>query len=410
MRKIAIINKSDLRGGAAIATYRLMNALRHQGADATMLVTERLSNDPNVVSYANPIADRFHFLAERAQIFTQNGFSRDRLFKVDTADWGRDISRHPVVKNADAIILNWVNQGALSLDGVERLCATGKPVIWTMHDMWNCTGICHHAYDCTRFHGQCGYCPYLASSKEKDLSHRSALKKQQISEAHNLHFVAVSSWLKERCNNSFVLHNKNITVIPNTTNVEDYSFKRLPNANYNIPKGHKVITMGAARLDDEVKGITILLSSLKWLKAHRPDVANQLHLILFGGIRDASLLLEIDIPYTYLGHIHADKVKEVMAHSDVVLSSSLYESFGETLIEGQAAGCVPVTFGKGGQADIVTHLQNGYIAEYMSPEDFARGIEWAINADIERKTLHEEMKRRFSPSIVAKKYLSLLKK
>lgn len=410
MKKIAIINRSDLRGGAAIATYRLMNALRNSGADATMLVTERMSNDPNVVSYANPIADRFHFLAERAQIFMQNGFSRDRLFKVDTADWGHDISSHPIVKNADAIMLNWVNQGALSLDCVAKLCATGKPIIWTMHDMWNCTGICHHAYDCTRFHEQCGKCPYLASSNENDLSHLSALKKQRLSASENLHFVAVSSWLKECCTDSFVLKGKDITVIPNTTDVDAYSFIRRPNSNYNIPEGHKVITMGAARLDDEVKGFTILLSALKWLKAHRPEVANKLHLILFGGIRDASLLLEIDIPYTYLGHIHADKVKDVMAHSDVVLSSSLYESFGETLIEGQAAGCVPVTFGKGGQADIVTHLENGYIAEYLSPEDFARGIEWAINAGIDRNTLHEEMKRRFSPSIVAEKYLSLLKK
>lgn len=410
MKKIAIINKSDLRGGAAIATYRLMNALRSEGADATMLVTERLSNDANVVSYANPIADRFHFLAERAQIFTQNGFSRDRLFKVDTADWGRDISHHPIVKEADAIMLNWVNQGALSLDCVKSLCAMGKPVIWTMHDMWNCTGICHHAYACTRFHEQCGCCPYLASSKENDLSHHSWTKKKALYEAKNLQFVAVSRWMAEKCKESSLTCDKTVSVIPNAISVDDFPFARRSNRNFNIPEGHKVLVMGAARLDDDVKGFPIMLSALKWLKTHRPEVAEKLHLILFGSIRDASLLLEIDIPYTYLGRIGEERVKEVFAHSDVVLSSSHYETLPGTLIEGQAAGCVPVTFGKGGQADIVTHLQNGYIAEYLSPEDFARGIEWAINAGIDRETLHEEMKRRFSPSIVAKKYLSLLEK
>ena len=46
--KIAIINKSDLNGGAAVVSYRLMNALREHGVDAKMLVTEKLGKDGNV--------------------------------------------------------------------------------------------------------------------------------------------------------------------------------------------------------------------------------------------------------------------------------------------------------------------------------------------------------------------------
>ena len=51
--KIAIINRSDLNGGAAVFTYRLMKAFRNQGIDASMLVTDKLSNDNDVVSYAD---------------------------------------------------------------------------------------------------------------------------------------------------------------------------------------------------------------------------------------------------------------------------------------------------------------------------------------------------------------------
>ena len=406
--KIAIINRSDLNGGAAVFTYRLMNAFREHGVEATMLVTDKTGNDKHVTSYANKIADKCTFLAERLQIILQNGFSRENLFKVDTADWGRDISRHPVIKDADVIMLNWINQGALSLDCVKKLCDTGKPVIWTMHDMWNCTGICHHAYDCDRYKQSCGKCMYLGSNTEKDLSHSTWKKKKAIFSASNLHFVAVSEWLAEKCRESRLLGEKDITVIPNTTNIENYSCVRLPNSNYNIPEGHKVLALGAARLDDPIKGFPILLSSLKWLKTHRPEIAEKIHLLLFGSIRDASLLLEIDVPYTYLGRIHADKVPAVLAHSDIVLSSSLYESFGGTLIEGQAAGCVPVTFGNGGQGDIVEHLRTGYIAKDLSYEDFALGIEWAVNAELERDFLHSEMKKRFSPAVVVNKYLDLL--
>lgn len=406
--KIAIINRSDLNGGAAVVSYRLMNALRAHGVDAKMLVVEKLGDDENVSCYANPVCDRYSFFAERLQIFLQNGFSRENLFKVDTADWGRDISRHPLVQDADVIMLNWINQGAVSLDGVKKLCGTGKPVIWTMHDMWECTGICHHAYECERYKQLCGKCMYLGSHSENDLSHRSWKKKKAVFAAENLHFVAVSNWLAGKCRESGLLSNKNIHVIPNTIDVAGFSFNRHENIDLNIPEDHKIMVMGAARLDDSVKGFPIMLGALKWLKAHRPEIAEKLHLILFGSIRDASLLLEIDIPFTYLGRINETRVKEVLSHADMVLSSSLYETLPGTLIEGMAAGCVPVTFGNGGQSDIVEHLRTGYIAKYKSPEDFARGIEWAANAGIDRATLHREMEQRFSPNVVVNKYLTLL--
>lgn len=39
--KIALICKSDSTGGAAVVTFRLMNALRANGMDARMIVTEK---------------------------------------------------------------------------------------------------------------------------------------------------------------------------------------------------------------------------------------------------------------------------------------------------------------------------------------------------------------------------------
>jgi glycosyltransferase involved in cell wall biosynthesis len=38
-----------------------------------------------------------------------------------------------------------------------------------------------------------------------------------------------------------------------------------------------------------------------------------------------------------------------------------FEHFGITTVEGMAAGCVPVVLGKGGQTEIVSHGQNGYL-------------------------------------------------
>ena len=403
--KIAIINRSDLNGGAAVFTYRLTEAFRNNGIDATMLVTDKRSDTDFVVSYAHSLKDRFAFLAERLQIFLQNGFSKKNLFKVDTADFGRDISSHPAIKDADVIILNWINQGALSLDCVKKLCDTGKPILWNMHDMWECTGICHHAYECGGYKASCGKCAYLGSSCENDLSHKTWTKKKAVYSVPNIHFVAVSNWLADKCRESSLLAGKDICVIPNTIAVDNFSHHRKPNSDYNIPADCKVLAMGAARLDDDVKGFPLLIDALKQLS---PDTASKVHLLLFGGLRNKELLNELAVPYTYLGAVTTDKVADILTHSDVILSSSLYESFGGTLIEGLASGCLAVTYGNGGQTDIVDHKRTGYIAEHKSTTDFAKGIEWAINENIDRSLLHQEMQQRFSPKTIVEKYLNLI--
>ncbi|MDD3979136.1 MAG: glycosyltransferase, partial [Proteiniphilum sp.] len=143
--KILLISTSDIRGGAAIAAYRLMNALNAQGQQAKMVVREKLSDNENVIQLGSALPDRWNFLSERAHIFAQNRFSRKHLFDVSTAESGLAITKHPLFREADLIHLHWINQGTLSLKELGRILASGKKVIWTMHDMWSFTGICHHA-------------------------------------------------------------------------------------------------------------------------------------------------------------------------------------------------------------------------------------------------------------------------
>ena len=130
--------------------------------------------------------------------------------------------------------------------------------------------------------------------------------------------------------------------------------------------------------------------------------------VFFGSIRDASLLEQIRLPYRYIGRINDPKViRQLYASSHVVISTSLYETLPGTLIEGQAAGCVPVSFGMGGQRDIIDHKVNGYIADYKSPQSIAEGIAWALNAAPDREMLHTSVRERFASDVIANKYLDL---
>ena len=402
--KVVIINHSDMQGGAAIVSLRLAHALREKGVDARMLVIDKQSDDALVGVMGSKWLNKWNFLAERLGVFLRNGMRRDTLFKIDTGSHGVNITSHPWVKDADVVCLNWVNQGTMSLKGIKQLAQSGKPIVWTMHDMWNCTGVCHHAYECHGYKSTCKSC-YLLGSKGRDLSTITQERKRQLYSATNIHFVAVSHWLEAKCRESSLMRDSYISVIANAFPIENFSVERLPNSDYGIEDDKKVVVMGAARLDDQVKGFDQLIATTRHLAEHKPELAQRLHLLLFGAIKDASLLEQMALPYTYLGIV--SDVTSVYAHGDVVLSTSLYETLPGTLIEGQASGCMPATFGKGGQADIVEHLKTGYIAEHKDPASIAEGIEWAIDANISREFLHSEVERNFASSMIAHQYIEL---
>ncbi|MEG1910719.1 MAG: glycosyl transferase, partial [Bacteroidales bacterium] len=51
--KVVIVNMNDGGGGAAIAAMRLMHALRKQNIEAKVLVLDKSTQDPYVISMGN---------------------------------------------------------------------------------------------------------------------------------------------------------------------------------------------------------------------------------------------------------------------------------------------------------------------------------------------------------------------
>ena len=130
--------------------------------------------------------------------------------------------------------------------------------------------------------------------------------------------------------------------------------------------------------------------------------------MFFGAIRDSAALDALKRPYTALGMVaDASILRELYAQSTVVLSSSLYETLPGTLIEGQAAGCWAVSFGEGGQADIIEHGKTGYIARYRDAADLAAGIRLGLGGDFSPERQRQSVVDRFSAPAVAARYMAL---
>lgn len=61
----------------------------------------------------------------------------------------------------------------LSLRNIRKIVKSGKPVVWTMHDMWQATGICHYSDGCMSYKTGCAGCPLLPDGGSRyDLSNK----------------------------------------------------------------------------------------------------------------------------------------------------------------------------------------------------------------------------------------------
>lgn len=385
--RIAVLSTSFSRGGAAIVTGRLVDALRRIGHEvATFELEGKRERRPS-------------FLMERLEIYSANGFNRKDLFKVSTASFGRrGIVGELLQWKPDVAVFGWVNHGLLSLRQIKEIGRAGIPIVWIMHDMWNMTGICHHALGCVRFEGECGLCPLIAGPLRgsHDLSHKVWRRKNETyDEVKNLTFVAVSHWLAELAANSSLLGKRDCRVIPNVFPVENYRLAE---------KEKGLIIFGAARLDDPIKGLEYAIDALNMV-----DPESGAHVAFFGDIRNPEALERLRLPFELLGPLSGREVADLCSRAQVILSTSLYETLPTTLIEGQASGAVPVSFDRGGQADIIEHMKTGWLAPFGNTESIARGIEWGLGGGADPKELRASVARKFSADVVAGAYVELFR-
>ena len=414
--KVLLINTYEQGGGAAIAANRLMKSLCDAGVDARMLVARKSSADTRVTCAGRRWQRMCAFVWERAVIWLHNRLSRRNLFAVSIASTGFDVTRLPEFRQADIIHLHWVNQGMLSLRGLERVFAAGKPVVWTMHDMWPCTGICHHARQCDRYRQECGECPFLYGKKHKhDLANRVFRQKKEIYAHYPITFVTCSHWLEEQARQSALTVGRQIVCIPNplNTNLFRPHNKQTARQRLQLPMDRKLILFGAFKITDKRKGIDYMVDACKLLAGQHPELKEQMAVVTFGrqSAQVAEMLPFKVYPLDYVNDEH--RLVDMYNAADLFVTPSLEENLPNTIMEAMACGTPCVGFNVGGIPEMIDHLHNGYVAIYKSADDFANGIYWALT-EPDYDSLCEQACRKavshYSEDSVAKRYIDLYNK
>lgn len=389
--KVLHINTSDTAGGAAIAAMRLHKAMLETGIDSTFFCLNRTINDDErilTIDKKTKMKVRTFDIA-RQMLFRKRYLSNAKgLFS--NMKLGYKIGKFVNLDEYDVIYIHWINNGFLSLKGLEEILKTGKKVFWFMHDMFPITGGCHHSFTCTLYRQNCGEggCHYMKNFKSsRSFAYRQLMAKHKILDKYpNLSFVAPSKWLYECAKSSSLAKGHNVYHIPNL--LDEKVFHPL-NKDFcrevlNLPKDKKIILFGAdSALTNPYKGFEYLEKALEKLKSDVHIKDDEILLVIFGSSYNKKIDDLLPFKAEFMGMLHDSYTLALLYNSaSVFCIPSVAENFANTVLESTNCHVPVVGFDVGGIPDVVGSGA-GYLAKYKDADDFAKGIEKVLSDDFE---------------------------
>lgn len=409
--KVLFVNINDSSGGAARAAMRIMRGVQQTGVETQMFVKNKYTQAKDVISIwqfvpSNPVYKLFDWVAQK--IKNQWQHLKWRPYKNSKQDAYmsdlRSTSIHGALQKIDYDIvhLHWINMRFLD---IRELAKIKKPIVWTLHDSWGFTGICHVPYACKNYELYCDVCPMLGSRKGDDLANDVFEKKKEVYRDLDLHIVTPSRWLADCAKRSALLGRFPIVVIPNCIDTELYQPIGKADARkiLGLDANKKYLLFGAMHaLEDTNKGFTYLKEALKRI----PNME-----LLVYGTNDDMWKYNLPLQTSVLGYINNDKMMVLLYNAaDVCIVPSLSENLSNTIMESLSCGTPVVAFHVGGNGDMIEHKKNGYLAKERDCADLAQGIEWCLSHNVDDSlslTAREKVLENYTIDIVSEQYKKL---
>lgn len=414
---IVNVSTDDVFGGAAIAAYRLHNALRKKGHDASFFVANKRIIDKHVRRINGEKTQLYSHFANRYYLNASRSNLTNTLFSYTFH--GTDISKCKEIRNADVINLHWV-EFFLSIESIKKIAEAGKPIFWTLHDTKAFTGGCHYTAGCNNFKNYCKNCPQLVGEAQQ-VAETVLLEKLETFKHFPIHYITPSIWLAEELKESAVFkanpHNT-VDIIPNSIdgNTFNQSLKKTAKSDLGLDENKTVILFGAVNANARRKGFKELMSAVKILESD-PEVVKETEegklLIITMGKEDESLY-DLKIPVHNFGSLSdMDKIAKIYAAADIFVLPSLEDNLPNTMLESMACGTPVIGFNTGGIPDAVIHNETGLIVEWGNVQKLSEAIK-SLLVDKERRAEFSKntigIKEKYSPKRQVSSYVKIYQK
>lgn len=419
-----LILTSYVQANSGNLSYSMMQefiAWGHQCEILTTYTNEQVDGITNV--YRNP-ENKFRVYKRKIRLIFKGFFKKpkvnDRYYfqdKYEVVTFIRSRSLLKKITFLPDVILVHFNMNFLNAKNFYQLNKlTGAPLLLLLMDMAPMTGGCHYAWDCIGYHRNCGKCPGLYSRDEKDLSHRIFQFRKKYFSRTDIRVIAASSWQVNQLKQSALLKGKPLHTILSAFNINLFKpgNKSIVRKIMGLPESKKIVFFGAAGVDEERKGIRLLLSALHLLKKN--PVMDDLFLVLAGNA-NKDFLDNLPIDYKYLGYVNDVNLARAFQAADVFACSSIEDS-GPTMINmAILCGTPVVSFNMGVSPDLVIDTFTGFSTPLADIQAYAKNLEKVLTLppgdyQVMSQNCRELGLKKCNPKLQMKQYeqiLSILK-
>lgn len=416
--KVALINTSDVRGGAARAAYRLHKGFLKCAIDTNILVRHKLSSDEKVfrVVPENPVEMDVNY--NSLNLIQKNYIDKNRtdisntIFNLPYP--GYDLSHLSIVHDADIINLHWI-ANYQSPHTIRKLIDLGKPVVWTLHDQWAFTGGCHYSAGCNNYKTNCSNCPQLANDTNS-IAYAILRDKLDYFTGVNLTIVSPSKWLAECAKESKLFNEYRVETIPNSLETDYFTPLPKEEAKNKLGLSGDTITILFCAENGKVKrkGYNELVESLRVFSSS-PKIqnllsSNRIKLICFGQPNDNLFLL--NIPTIPLGYLESDEeIRNAFCAADIYVLPSIEDNLPNTMLESMSCGTPVIAFDTGGMRDMIVDGKTGMLVPFRDTKNMGKAIlDLVLNREKREgigKNCRTLIENNYSLEVQAKNYSKL---
>ena len=142
--KVTHLVISDLFG-AGRAAVRINDAVRKCGCESEVVILNKELDTGSTKINLSSGEKIQRMLYKRMNWLAHRGYPMNGYFHYDK--YAVSMKNRDFLRDADVVHVHWINEGIYSSHFLSDL---GKPVVWTLHDMWPFTGGCHYSEGCRK--------------------------------------------------------------------------------------------------------------------------------------------------------------------------------------------------------------------------------------------------------------------
>jgi glycosyltransferase involved in cell wall biosynthesis len=394
---------SKLQNGAGIAAVRLHERFLREGIDSKFYFGTGASRGGGTQqAFRKPgfVGDSVNRLLAglRSRIQVGEGY-------VNSPRWW--VKAHHLPESCDVVHLHslfrWVD-----LESLFAAIPPEVPIVWSLHDFEPITGGCIYPGACKGWETSCAKCPQLREGFSW-LTRRNHRIKTALYSKRRINFVCNSTWTLEQASKSSLFSlAASTTMINYGLDVDAYRpvDKQVAKMALGLDTSLPVIGFASTDLSEKRKGFDILRAALA-----RLGVSKVTLLSFGGGQADSSLPNHV-----HLGPVYSVDLQRLFySATDVFVTPSLVETFGNTAMEAMACGTPVVGYATSGLKDVVVSGVTGLLQEPIGGETaIYEALDFLVNSPEVRAQMgvaaRRRVEERFDVVIMAKRYQELYRR